>query len=160
MNQRVQPVELDLDDVIDRKTRKQLMPWWVKTVGWIILVACSLFAVVTLFAAVFGTTFLTGGVEPSREMIFVLFFLVAVYSFKAFVAFSLLFEKNPAILLAKIDSYMTVVMIASNFFSMPVAGKGLVIGAGVALVFISLCTLFLVWLHRNTKAWAEASVSK
>lgn len=159
MNQHVQPVELDLESVIERKTRKELMPWWVKTFGWIILVAGSLLAVATTIAIVFGADFLTNG-QNNSEVTSVFFFVVAIYLFKAFVAFSLLFEKNHAILLAKIDSYVTVVLMVLNLFFVLFGERRLAIGIPGILICISLGILFLVWLHSNTKAWAEATLSK
>ncbi|SHG22554.1 hypothetical protein [Flavobacterium defluvii] len=105
--------------------RRKLLPWWIKTFCWIFMImgVCSI-------GAVIASAFLTNvslslyGFSSNTAYSGVGMFIIAVIIFKSFAAYSLWFEKSNAIIIAKIDAIIGIVIcIASMFMNTPDNGN-------------------------------------
>lgn len=100
--------------------RRKLLPWWIKTFCWIfmILAVCGL-------ASLIGNAFTDNvelslyGFSSNTAYSGIGIFIIAIMSLKGFAAYSLWFEKDNAILIAKIDAIVGVVICLASMFVLP-----------------------------------------
>lgn len=106
-------------DEFDKPTviRRKLLPWWIKTFCWIfmILAVCGL-------ASLIGNAFTDNielslyGFSSNTAYSGIGIFIIAIMTLKGFAAFSLWFEKDNAISIAKIDAIVGVVICVASMF--------------------------------------------
>jgi Zn-dependent protease with chaperone function len=100
--------------------RRKLLPWWIKTFCWIfmILAVCGL-------ASLIGNAFTDNvelsfyGFSSNTAYSGIGIFIIAVMALKGFAAYSLWFEKDNAISIAKIDAIVGVVICLASMFILP-----------------------------------------
>jgi len=100
--------------------RRKLLPWWIKTFCWIfmILAVCGL-------ASLIGNAFTDNvelslyGFSSNTAYSVIGIFIIAIMTLKGFAAFSLWFEKDNAISIAKIDVIVGVVICVASMFIGP-----------------------------------------
>ncbi|WJS92958.1 hypothetical protein NYQ10_12760 [Flavobacterium johnsoniae] len=100
--------------------RRKLLPWWIKTFCWIfmILAVCGL-------ASLIGNAFTDNvelslyGFSSNTAYSVIGIFIIAIMTLKGFAAFSLWFEKDNAISIAKIDAIVGVVICVASMFIAP-----------------------------------------
>lgn len=108
--------EFDKPEIIRRK----LLPWWIKTFCWIFMLlgVCGL-------ASLIGNAFTDNvnlslyGFSSNTAYSGVGIFIIAVMALKGFAAYSLWFEKPNAIIIAKIDAIVGIVICIASMFVLP-----------------------------------------
>ena len=155
MNEHNQQVELDLEDVIDRATRTELTPWWIKITSWLLLIVGPVMAGL-IVADVYNLMQRAPEALESNFVVFTILFQLILFLFKTFVAYLILFEKDRAMLFGKIDCYYTLGAAIVSMY----AGQFLGVNIGAAIVVICMVIMFLIWLNRITHEWAEARSSR
>lgn len=108
--------EFEKSDVIRRK----LLPWWIKVFCWIFMfmgVCC----VGTLIASSFlDNVYLSlYGFMSSTAYSITGIFIISIMILKAYAAYSLWFEKDNAIIIAKIDAIVGIVACIASMFVIP-----------------------------------------
>ena len=100
--------------------RRKLLPWWVKAFCWLFMImgVCSIGA---LIASPFMTNFSLSvyGFQTQTPLSGIGLFIIAILIFKGFAAYSLWFEKQNAITIAKIDAVIGIVLCVFATFLMP-----------------------------------------
>lgn len=100
--------------------RRKLLPWWIKTFCWIFmfLAICGLG---TLIGSAFSTNVHLSlyGFETNTAYSGVGIFLIAVMTLKGYAAYSLWFEKENAIVIAKVDAVIGIVICIVSMFILP-----------------------------------------
>ena len=102
--------------------RRKLLPWWIKTFCWIFMIlgVCGL-------ASLIGNTFTDNvslslyGFSSNTAYSGVGIFIIAVMALKGFASYSLWFEKPNAIIIAKIDAIVGIVICIASMFIIPFA---------------------------------------
>jgi hypothetical protein len=100
--------------------RRKLLPWWIKTFCWIFMLLgiCGL-------ASLIGNAFTDNvslslyGFSSNTAYSGVGIFIIAVMTLKGFAAYSLWFEKPNAIIIAKIDAIVGIVICIASMFVLP-----------------------------------------
>lgn len=100
--------------------RRKLLPWWIKTFCWIFMLLgiCGL-------ASLIGNAFTDNvslslyGFSSNTAYSGVGIFIIAVMALKGFAAYSLWFEKPNAIIIAKIDAIVGIVICIASMFVLP-----------------------------------------
>ncbi len=91
--------------------RRKLLPWWIKTFCWIFMFL-SLCGLGTLIGSAFSNNVQLSlyGFETNTAYSIIGIFLIAVMTLKGYAGYSLWFEKANAILIAKIDAIVGIVI--------------------------------------------------
>lgn len=100
--------------------RRKLLPWWIKTFCWIFMIlgACGL-------ASLIGNAFTDNvslslyGFSSNTAYSGIGIFIIAIMALKGFAAYSLWFEKPNAIIIAKIDAIVGIVICIASMFINP-----------------------------------------
>lgn len=100
--------------------RRKLLPWWIKTFCWIFMLlgVCGL-------ASLIGNAFTDNvslslyGFSSNTAYSGVGLFIIATMTLKGFAAYSLWFEKPNAIIIAKIDAVVGIVICIASMFILP-----------------------------------------
>lgn len=100
--------------------RRKLLPWWIKTFCWIFMLlgVCGL-------ASLIGNAFTDNvnlslyGFSSNTAYSGVGIFIIAIMALKGFAAYSLWFEKPNAIIIAKIDAIIGIVICIASMFVIP-----------------------------------------
>lgn len=100
--------------------RRKLLPWWIKTFCWIFMIlgVCGL-------ASLIGNAFTDNvslslyGFSSNTAYSGVGIFIIAIMALKGFAAYSLWFEKPNAIIIAKIDAIVGIVICIASMFIIP-----------------------------------------
>ena len=100
--------------------RRKLLPWWIKTFCWIFMLlgVCGL-------ASLIGNAFTDNvslslyGFSSNTAYSGVGIFIIAVMALKGFASYSLWFEKPNAIIIAKIDAIVGIVICIASMFILP-----------------------------------------
>lgn len=101
--------------------RRALLPSWIKVFCWLFMI----FGVLSLGTLIFGffglpTNLSLYGFESKEPLSLMGLFIIAMMSFKAFTAYSLLFEKDNAILLGKIDAIAGIIICMISMVAIPI----------------------------------------
>ncbi|GGF14905.1 hypothetical protein [Flavobacterium limi] len=100
--------------------RRKLLPWWIKTFCWIFMIlgVCGAGTIIgsaftenvnlSIYGFTSNTAYSATGV-----------FIITIMIYKAFTAYSLWFEKNNAITIAKIDAILGIVICITAMFAIP-----------------------------------------
>jgi hypothetical protein len=103
--------------------RKQLLPIWIKIFCWIFLIMGGLAIVCLIFGAFgFNVDLSLYGFETNKPISMIGLFITSLLIYKGFVAYCLLFEKENAINLAKIDAVIGIVISFVAMFILPFIG--------------------------------------
>lgn len=100
--------------------RRKLLPWWIKIFCWIFMImgVCSIGALIgSAFTENINLSFY--GFSSNTAYSGIGFFIVAIIIFKGFTAYSLWFEKDNAITIAKIDAILGIVICIAAMFAIP-----------------------------------------
>ena len=100
--------------------RRKLLPWWIKTFCWIFMLlgVCGL-------ASLIGNAFTDNvslslyGFSSNTAYSGVGIFIIATMTLKGFAAYLLWFEKPNAIIIAKIDAVVGIVICIASMFILP-----------------------------------------
>lgn len=108
--------EFDKPEIIRRK----LLPWWIKTFCWLFMIMgiCGL-ATIPFSFFTSNVNLSIYGFSSDTALSGLGLFIVAIVTFKAYVGYSLWFEKENAIQLAKIDAICGIVICAASMFIIP-----------------------------------------
>ncbi|ESU26690.1 hypothetical protein FLJC2902T_26650 [Flavobacterium limnosediminis JC2902] len=141
------------------KRRRQLLPGWIKFFTWVFMLF-GVLAPISIIVGLTGNTFDLSlyGLETNYPLSLMGILISSLFLFKGFTAFSLWMEKDSATDLAKIDSYIglvicVLVMIVYPFFDNH---------EGFSLNFrfeILLLYFFLKKINNIEYTWAKLKVS-
>ncbi|WP_337965117.1 hypothetical protein [uncultured Flavobacterium sp.] len=100
--------------------RRQLLPWWIKTFCWIFMIMGVVgFATIPFSFFTSNVNLSIYGFSSNTALSGIGIFIIAIITFKAYVGYSLWFEKENAISLAKIDAILGVVICIASMFILP-----------------------------------------
>lgn len=108
--------EFDKPEIIRRK----LLPWWIKVFCWIFMIL-SVFAIGALITNLFvdNVNLSIYGFSTNNAYSGIGIFIIAIMLLKGYAAFSLWFEKPNAIMIAKLDAIVGVVICITSIFILP-----------------------------------------
>ncbi|HMK20599.1 MAG TPA: hypothetical protein VK492_20505 [Chitinophagaceae bacterium] len=136
---------------LKNKRRKDLLPWWVKVFIWIFLIFGAI-APLGLILGILGYKFEVSlyGFETNEPISIIGISIILIFLFKGFTAYSLLKEKNWAIILGIMDA---IIGIAICSFAMlyPLFNSD----AGVSLTFRLELVLLIPYLLKMIKIKSE-----
>lgn len=116
-----QPLENQFDE-FDKPLiiRRKLLPWWIKTFCWIFMIM-GVGGIGTLIGNIFieNIDLSIYGFSSNTAYSGTGMFITAIIMFKGFTAYSLWFEKNNAIQIAKIDAIIGIAICIVSMFSIP-----------------------------------------
>ncbi|MCI9846582.1 hypothetical protein [Flavobacterium pectinovorum] len=100
--------------------RRKLLPWWIKTFCWIFMIlgVCGI-------GAIIGSAFTENvnlsiyGFSSNTAYSVTGIFIIAIITLKGFTAYSLWFEKDNAVSIAKIDAILGIVICVISMFAIP-----------------------------------------
>ncbi|WP_343697625.1 hypothetical protein [Flavobacterium sp.] len=132
--------------------RRKLLPWWIKTFCWIFMVM-GVCCAGTLIASAFMTNVSLSlyGFSSNTAYSPIGIFIVAIMALKAYAAFSLWFEKDNAILIAKIDAIIGIVICAASMFVIPFTSSN---GSGNISFRLEIAFLILYYIRINKIEYA------
>jgi hypothetical protein len=102
------------------KTRRSLLPWWIKTFCWIFMVFGG-FSTASLFMG-FGDFYFESaiyGFESYDPFSLIGLSIIAISLFKGITAFALWTERDFAITLGKIDAILGITLCIANMILLP-----------------------------------------
>src|SRR5262245_7798260 len=104
-------------ELLEAKSRKKLLPWWVKVFSWIFLVLGAL-APVALLAGILGFNFEVSlyGYETNQPVSLVGIAITTFYCFKGLTAYCLLKQKDWAIKYAIVDATLGILACTLSMF--------------------------------------------
>ncbi len=143
--------ERAFDEFEKTKTRRQLLPWWIKVFCWIFMI----FGVLAFGCLLLGFTEIKPdlafyGLETNEPFSIVGITIIAIALFKAYVAFALWFERDDAIVMGKIDAIIGIVLCSTLMFVLPFIQDGYGFTLRLELV---LLIPFLLKLNKIKKDW-------
>jgi hypothetical protein len=108
--------EFDKPEIVRRK----LLPWWIKVFCWIFMIL-SVFAIGALITNLFvdNVNLSIYGFSTNNAYSGIGIFIIAIMLLKGYAAFSLWFEKPNAIMIAKLDAIVGVVICITSIFILP-----------------------------------------
>lgn len=116
-----QPLENQFDE-FDKPLiiRRKLLPWWIKTFCWIFMIL-GVCGAGTIIGSAFteNVNLSMYGFTSNTAYSGTGIFIIAIIIFKAFTAYSLWFEKDNAIAIAKIDAIVGIVICIAAMFAIP-----------------------------------------
>lgn len=116
-----QPLENQFDE-FDKPLiiRRKLLPWWIKTFCWIFMIL-GVCGAGTIIGSAFteNVNLSMYGFTSNTAYSGTGIFIIAIIIFKAFTAYSLWFEKDNAITIAKIDAILGIVICIAAMFAIP-----------------------------------------
>lgn len=119
--------------------RRSLLPIWIKIFCWIFM----FFGLCALSCLIYGlfnnhVNLAFYGFETEKPISLIGIFIITIMIFKGFVAYSLWFEKENAINLAKIDTIVGITICVISMFVMPFIHEGSVFQIRLELLFLIL----------------------
>lgn len=100
--------------------RRKLLPWWIKTFCWIFMIL-GVCGAGTIIGSAFteNVNLSMYGFTSNTAYSGTGIFIIAIIIFKGFTAYSLWFEKDKAIAIAKIDAILGIVICITAMFAIP-----------------------------------------
>ena len=150
-----------LDDIRNqlKKTRRQLLPLWIKIFLWFFLITGGL-AIPGLFAGLLGATYSISlyGLESYEPISSVGLILSILFIVKAITAFALWTEKDYAIQLSLFDGYVGILVCFFMMFVYPFLNLESGFHFNIRLELIALIP-YVIKMHDIQKEWNVASVT-
>lgn len=143
--------ELHLEEFEIKTRRRDLLPWWIKVFCWLFM----LFGIMAIICLILGFI----GIKPSLAFYgfetnepFSLNGMVVIFVgiLKGLTSYSLWFEKDYAIKLAKIDSFIGIILCAIVMLVLPFVQTGVPIKIRAELL---LLIPFLIKLNNIQDEW-------
>ena len=132
---------------LKHKRRKDLLPWWIKIFSWIFLIFGAIAPLGLLFG-ILGNTFEISlyGFETKEPISIIGISMILIFLFKGFTAYSLLQEKNWAIILGITDAVVGIIL-CSFIMIYPL----IISDAGMSLTFRLELLLLIPYLLKLLK---------
>lgn len=150
-----------LDDIRNqlKKTRRQLLPLWIKVFLWIFLVLGG-FVVLGFLAGLFGTSFSLElyGLETTDPLNPIGLFLTVLFLIKVITAFGLWTEKDWAIQVAYFDAIVGICVCVVMMFVYPFLSLDNDFHFNIRLELIALIP-YLIKMNQIKDEWKMARVS-
>lgn len=129
------------------KRRKDLLPWWIKVFVWIFLIFGAI-APLGLILGILGYKFEISlyGFETNEPISIIGISMIFIFLFKGFTAYSLLKEKDWAIILGIMDAIIGIALCSFAMFYPLFASN-----AGVSLTFRLELVLLIPYLLKMIK---------
>ncbi|MBS2098702.1 hypothetical protein [Carboxylicivirga linearis] len=142
-----------------KKTRRQLLPLWIKIFLWFFLITGGL-AIPGLLAGLLGATYSISlyGLESYEPISPVGLLLSIIFIVKAITAFALWTEKDWAIQLALFDGYAGILVCGIMMFVYPFLNLANGFHFNLRLELIALIP-FVIKMHDIQKEWNGAKVT-
>lgn len=137
-----------LDNFVENQIiRRKLLPIWIKVFCWIFILAGLLTVPIIIMGALGMSASLSFyGFSTQSPFSFTGILLILVFLYKGFVAYSLWFEKDNAITLAKIDVAIGVILCILSMVLMP-----LIDSIGFKITFRLEIIVLLLFYHKINK---------
>jgi hypothetical protein len=131
--------------------RRKLLPWWIKIFIWIFLLLGAIVPVAITFG-ILGKDIQISlyGLSTNEPFTITGIFIILIFAFKAFIAFSLWFEKRWAVRFGIIDAY-TGICICLLVFIYNLLKPSSIASFPIEIIFLAL---YLVWLHKIHQIWS------
>lgn len=141
--------EFDTFETIKRN-RKKLLPWWIKGFSWIFLIFGAIATILFLagFLGVYASLSLYG-LESSDPHSITGLIIISIFIVKGVIAYNLLFEKDKAIIMAKVEAFIGIIICLLVMIVIPIISEKL---PSFDISIIILIVYFLK-LYKLEKAW-------
>ncbi|WP_055436827.1 hypothetical protein [Lacinutrix algicola] len=117
--------------------RRGLLPWWIRFFSWFFMITGGL-AVFGLIAGFFNISFSISlyGLEETNPHSLIGLLIIILFIYKGVTSYGLLFEKDWAIIWAKIDAVFGIFFCVFSMFVLPflIEEQGVVIRLEIALL--------------------------
>lgn len=143
-------------DLLNLKTRKQLLPLWIKIFAWFFLLT-GVLSVIVFILGIFGGSLLLSIYGIESQEAFSANWLLATFVFllKGIVAFGLLTEKSWAIKLAIADAIVGLIICLATMFVPVFSG----VGMGSFRIEIIILILYCLRMFKIKDIWTGSPSS-
>lgn len=131
--------------------RRELLPWWIKTFSWLFLLT----GVLSLISLLLGFTHFKPdlaiyGFESNEPFSLFGLMVISIGLLKGYTAYSLLFGKDYAILIGKVDAIIGIILTSITMIALPFLQDGFRVTFRFELL---LLIPFLIKLKGIEKDW-------
>lgn len=146
-------MEIENSEVETVNRRRDLLPWWIKLFSWLFMI----FGGLTIISFFLGFTNIKPalafyGFETNEPFSLIGILIISIGVLKGITAFSLWFEKDYAMKLGKIDSYIGIGITMFAMIGLPFILKNGEFTIRLELIFI---VLFLLKLMKIEQKWKK-----
>ncbi|MBD0830615.1 hypothetical protein [Aestuariibaculum sediminum] len=133
------------------KKRRNLLPWWIKFFSWFFMIF-GVFTLICLCIGIFGGSAELSfyGFETYQPISALGLLIVSLALYKAFVGYSLWFEKDNAVMLGKMDAILGIILCTVGMVIIPFFQEGFNLNIRAEIAFL---IPFLIRLRKIESRW-------
>lgn len=136
----------------EKPVKRELLPWWIKFFSWVFMIMGTLTFNLFLFDGVYKTQAFLGIYGFTTHHLFSALglLIIIIFFLKAFAGYSLWFQKDYAIEIAKIDGFIGIILCTLQMLLPLILSHGEKFTFRFELLFL---TPYLIRIYRIEKYW-------